>query len=66
MPREGIRTVGALSGDIKIPPATPPVRKERLPKSKKALQKEASEVLDRADRVDCVVRNSCKSITKVA
>ncbi|KRT84703.1 hypothetical protein AMK59_2207 [Oryctes borbonicus] len=58
MPREGYRTVGALSGDIKTPPAASPVRKERLSKSKEELKKEASEVLDRADKLDCVVQNS--------
>lgn len=60
MPREGFRTVGALSGDIKTPPAVSPVRKERLSKSKKQLAKEASEVLDQVDKLDCIVQNNRK------
>lgn len=62
MPREGFRTVGGLSGDIKTPPAVSPVRKERLSKSKEQLVREASEVVDRADKLDCVVQNNRKLI----
>ncbi|XP_071054414.1 zinc finger CCCH domain-containing protein 13 [Onthophagus taurus] len=55
VPREPLRVT---SVDREPHPNASAVRKEKLPTSKEELIKEASKVLQRADRVGCVVQNS--------
>lgn len=53
MPRESHRSSSELNKHQDGLPVAP-VRKERLPKSKKVLAKEAAKVIHQVDGVDCV------------